>query len=153
MATTLAILHGLVAVGLLGAITHQTLAVWAPSGVPPRNFFTRFRAVPSAAFANAIIVLYLISALLGSVVYLYFKVHIQPTCNATVIGRHWASLISKKTFWPSALACCLHIGFAGGGPWRERGWARAALTAVLAFIVWWSFLVGHIMNDIMGFGS
>ena len=57
MATTFAILHGLVAVALLGAITHQTLAVWAPSGVPPRSFFGRFRAVPSAAFANAIILL------------------------------------------------------------------------------------------------
>jgi hypothetical protein len=28
---------------------------------------------------------------------------------------------------------------------------RAALTAVLAFIVWWSFLVGHILNNIRGF--
>jgi hypothetical protein len=78
MATTLAILHGLVAVALLGAITHQTLAVWAPSGAPPRSFFGRFRAVPSAAFVNAIIILYLATALLGAVVYLYFKVHIQP---------------------------------------------------------------------------
>ena len=77
MATTFAILHGLVAVALLGAITHQTLAVWAPSGVPPRSFFGRFRAVPSAAFANAIIILYLVTALLGAVVYLYFKVHIR----------------------------------------------------------------------------
>ena len=64
MATTFVILHGLVAVVLLGAITHQTLAVWAPSDVPPRSFFGRFRAVPSAAFANAIIILYLITALL-----------------------------------------------------------------------------------------
>jgi hypothetical protein len=64
MATTFAILHGLIAVALLGAITHQTLAVWAPSGVPPRSFFGQFRAVPSAAFANAIIILYLVTALL-----------------------------------------------------------------------------------------
>jgi hypothetical protein len=36
---------------------------------------------------------------------------------------------------------------------NDTGRTRAALTAVLAFIVWWSFLVGHVMNDIMGFGS
>jgi hypothetical protein len=30
---------------------------------------------------------------------------------------------------------------------------RAALTVLLAFIVWWSFIVGHVMNDIRGFGS
>jgi hypothetical protein len=107
MATTLAILHGLVAVALLGAITHQTLAV-----------------------------------------------HIQPDLQR---DRHWSALgllELKEDF--------LAIGF-GLLPaywvcWRrplddERGWARAALTAVLAFVVWWGFLVGHIMNDIMGFGS
>jgi hypothetical protein len=30
---------------------------------------------------------------------------------------------------------------------------RAVLTAILAFIVWWSFLVGHILNNIQGFGT
>jgi hypothetical protein len=30
---------------------------------------------------------------------------------------------------------------------------RAILTALLAFIVWWNFLVGHILNNIRGFGS
>jgi hypothetical protein len=28
---------------------------------------------------------------------------------------------------------------------------RAILTSILAFIVWWSFLVGHILNNIRGF--
>ena len=28
----------------------------------------------------------------------------------------------------------------------------AILTLILAFIVWWSFLTGHILNNIMGFG-
>jgi len=23
---------------------------------------------------------------------------------------------------------------------------------ILAFIVWWSFLIGHVLNNIMGFG-
>jgi hypothetical protein len=154
MATTLLILHGLVAVGLLGAITHQTLTVWAPSGVPPRNFFNRFRAVPTAAFANAIIILYLVTALLGAVVYLYFKVDIQPDLQR---DRHWSALgllELKEDF----LAVGLGLLPAYWVCWRlplaaERGGTRAALTAVLAFIVWWSFLVGHIMNDIMGFGS
>ena len=30
---------------------------------------------------------------------------------------------------------------------------RAILTAMLAFVVWWNFLVGHIVNNIRGFGS
>ena len=30
---------------------------------------------------------------------------------------------------------------------------RAALTTILAFIVWWSFLIGHVLNNIKGFGE
>ena len=94
----------LVAVALLGAITHQTLAVRAPSDVPPRSFFGRFRAVPSTAFVNAIIILYLVTALLGAVVYLYFKVHIQPDLECDRHWSAWDSLNSKKTPAPSAWA-------------------------------------------------
>jgi len=111
MATALLILHGLVAVALLGAITHQTLAAWTPSSARTRSFFGRFRAVQPAGYANAVVGLYVGTALLGAVVYLYFEVDIQP-------GR-----------------------------------TGAALTTILGFIVWWSFLVGHVVNDIMGFGS
>ena len=39
MATALLIIHGLIAVALLGAITHQTLATWAPP--PPGRFILR----------------------------------------------------------------------------------------------------------------
>ena len=30
---------------------------------------------------------------------------------------------------------------------------RAVLTLILAISVWWGFLIGHVMNNIMGFGS
>jgi hypothetical protein len=30
---------------------------------------------------------------------------------------------------------------------------RAVLTAVIAFVVWWSFLIGHFMNNVRGFGQ
>ncbi|HMF52139.1 MAG TPA: hypothetical protein VK603_26005, partial [Candidatus Saccharimonadales bacterium] len=33
----------------------------------------------------------------------------------------------------------------------EYARTRALLTALLAFIVWWGFLVGHILNNIRGF--
>ena len=89
MATALLIIHGLVAVALLGAITHQTLATWAPARARPGSFFGRFRAVPSASFANAIVVLYAVSALLGGIVYLYFRVDIRPELER---AGHWQAL-------------------------------------------------------------
>jgi hypothetical protein len=154
MATALLILHGLVAVALLGAITHQTLAAWTLSGARPHSFFGRFRTVQPAGYANAVLVLYVGTAVLGAVIYLYFKVDIQPYLER---DRRWHALgffDLKEDF--------VAIGF-GVLPaywisWRspvadERGWILVALTTILAFIVWWGFLVGHIINDIMGFGS
>jgi len=154
MATALLILHGLVAVVLLGAITHQTLAAWTPSSTRPRSFFGRFRAVQPAGYANAIVGLYVGAALLGSVVYLYFKVDIQPALER---DRHWQALgllDLKEDF----VAIGLGLLPAYWTYWRrpfadERGRTAATLTTILGFIVWWGFLVGHVVNDIMGFGS
>jgi hypothetical protein len=36
---------------------------------------------------------------------------------------------------------------------EEHARTRAVVTALLAFIVWWNFLAGHVLNNIRGFGS
>jgi hypothetical protein len=154
VATVLVIIHGLVAFALLGAITHQTLATWAPAGARPSSFFDRFRAVQSASFANAIVVLYVISALLGAILYLYFKVDIEPNLKR---DHHWQAIgpFDLKEDFVAIGAALLPAYWVC---WRrslvdEPSRTRVALTAVLAFIVWWGFLVGHVINNIMGFGS
>ena len=96
MATVLVIIHGLVAVALLGAITHQTLATWAPAGDQPESFFAHFRAVKPASFATAIVVLYVVSALLGAILYFYFKIDIEPKLE----------LDDQNAFAHAASACC-----------------------------------------------
>src|SRR5262245_38982475 len=154
MATALLIVHGLVAVALLGAITHQTLAICVPPGAKPHSFFGRFRAIPAASFANAIAALYLASALLGALVYLYFKIDIQPILER---DRHWHAMgyfDLKEDFIVIGLGVLPAYWFC----WRDavdvqQPYARAILTVLLAFIVWWSFLVGHVINNIRGFGS
>ena len=45
---------------------------------PARLVFGRFRTVPSRAFTNAIIVLSSVTAILGAIVYLYFRVDVRP---------------------------------------------------------------------------
>ena len=154
MATVLVIIHGLVAVALLGAVTHQTLACWAPERARPGSFFGRFRTVPSGSFASAIVVLYVVAALLGAVVYLYFRVDIRPGLER---AGHWPALglfDLKEHFVAIGLAQLPAYWVC----WRrscadESTRTRAALTAILAFIVWWSFLVGHVLNNMKGFGS
>jgi hypothetical protein len=154
MATVLVIIHGLVAVALLGAITHQTLATWAPAGDKPGSFFARFRAPKPASFATAIVVLYAVSALLGAVLYLYFKINIGPYLER---DRHWQAIgfFDLKEDFVAIGAGLLPAYWVC---WQrplvdEPSRTRAALTAVLAFIIWWGFLVGHVMNNIIGFGS
>jgi hypothetical protein len=153
-ATALLIIHGLVAVALLGAITHQTLATWAGARERPGSFFGRFRAVRSASFANAVVVMYSVSALLGGLVYLYFRVDIRADLER---AGHWQTLglfDIKEHFVAIGLALLPAYWIC----WRqaradESTRTRAALTSILAFIVWWSFLIGHVVNNIRGFGS
>jgi hypothetical protein len=154
MATGLLIIHALVAVALLGAITHQTLAAWAPASARPSSFFGRFRAVPSASFANAVVVLYTVSALLGATLYLYFRVDIRPDLER---AGHWQALglfDIKEHFVAIGLALLPAYWVCWRRPRADESTrTRAALTSILAFIVWWSFVVGHVANNIRGFGS
>jgi hypothetical protein len=154
MATAVLIIHGLVAVALLGAISHQILATWAPASALPGSFFGRFRAVPSAAFANAIVVLYVVSVILGGIVYLDFRVDIRPGLER---AGHWQALglfDLKEHFVAIGLALLPAYWVCWRRPRADGpGQKRAALTSILAFTVWWSFLIGHVVNNIMGFGA
>jgi hypothetical protein len=144
----------LIAVALLGAITHQTLAVWATAGVRPSSFFGRFRSVPSARFANAVVVLYVVSTVLGGIVYLYFRVDIRPELES---AGHWPALgffDLKEHFVAIGLALlpAYWVCWQGAGI-DAPAQSRIMLTTILAFIVWWGFLTGHVVNDIRGFGA
>jgi hypothetical protein len=154
MVTALLIVHGLVAVALLGAITHQALASLAPVGARPRSFFGRFRTVPAASFANAVTVLYVASALLGGIVYLYFRVDIRPALEQSGYWQSLGLFDIKEHFVSIGLALLPAYWVFWRRPLADDSVrSRAILTAILAFIVWWSFLIGHVLNNLRGFGS
>src|SRR5215470_18873821 len=108
---------------------------------------------PSASFANAIVVLYLISALLGAILYLYFRVEVRPTLERE---GHWQSLglfDLKEHFISIGLGLLPAYWVLWRRPCADESHRmRALLTAVMAFIVWWSFLIGHFLNNLKGFG-
>src|SRR3984885_3986573 len=76
MATFLVILHGLLAVALLGSITHQAVAVVWPSR-SKIGFANAYRAVSSRVYVNANIVLFIAVATIGGVVYPTYRVWIR----------------------------------------------------------------------------
>src|SRR5216683_6825635 len=79
MLMALLILHGLSAVALLGAITHQALAASVRRTEPRmRSFFARFRATDATAYANAVVVLFLIVAAMGAILYPRYRFVVRP---------------------------------------------------------------------------
>jgi hypothetical protein len=125
----------------------ERLAVRGPGG-------RRGAILPPAGYANAIVGLYVGTALLGAVVYLYFKVDIQPSLER---DRHWHALgffDLKEDFVAIGLGLLPVYWISWRRPFAdERVQTASALTTIIGFIVWWSFLVGHVVNDITGFGS
>ena len=152
MIVALLIVHGLLAVALLGAITHQALSL-VPRRVAagPLSFVGRFRSVNSVGYANAIVVLFVVTAIGGALLYPQYRLDVRTaledlqlrSANGVFeIKEHLVAiglglLPTYWLFWRPPLA-------------PEQASARRYLTWLLAFIVWWNFLVGHVLNNIKG---
>lgn len=167
MITTLLILHGLLAVALLGALTHQALAVCWPAR-NPASFVARFRAVSGVSYTNAVIILFVITFILGIVIYPAYRLNVRSYLTdyrllsaegAFEIKEHLSviALGLLPFYWllwrRSAIEAFGADGAAAGVNGAES-FARASVTLLLAVTVWFDFLVGHILNNIRGlFGS
>jgi hypothetical protein len=152
--TVLLIVHSLMAVALLGAITHQTVGVWWPAKKRTGSFVSSLRSVPSMTYTNAVIVLFIITAILGSIIYTEYRVSIRSTLRdyrlfipegSFELKEHFLSiglglLPAYWYYWQPTLA-------------KEFSATRVIVTALLAAIVWYAFITGHVLNDIRGFGS
>jgi uncharacterized membrane protein len=153
MVTTLLILHALMSIALIGALTHQAVSTFRKPS-PPHNFVGRFANVSGVSYTNAIIVMFLITAFLGDLVYPQYRLDIRTALEDLnlraangifEIKEHFAAIgmFMLPAYWLYWRAP-LNPDYA-----RVRRW----LTTILAFIVWWNLLVGHILNNIKGFGQ
>jgi len=148
----LLIVHGLLAVALLGAITHQAVAVWWPVQAGAGTFVTKFRAVPSTSYVTAIIVLYVLTALLGAFIYTHYTISARIAIIQLQLWKPYGLFEIKEHFAALGLAILPAYWYFWRVPNAPGGAnARAMLTAILAIIVWWNFLVGHIINNLRGF--
>src|SRR5271165_5971178 len=67
--SVLLITHGILAVLLLGAITHQAIAAAWPAAKRAPGFFNSLRSVNGMNYTNAVIILFLLTFALGTIVY------------------------------------------------------------------------------------
>ena len=154
MIVALLILHGLLAVTLLGAITHQAISVWLPARQGVETFVGRMRSVSASSYVNAVIVLYLLTATLGAIIYPNYRLNVRIVLEQMQLYWQNGSFELKEHF----VAVGLGMLPAYWSLWRQpldnnHARTRAVVTALLALIVWWSFLVGHIVNNVRGFES
>lgn len=150
MFTIVLIVHGLIAVALIGSMTHQALAVCWPAR-KPASFVGAFRAVNAARYTGANVVLYIVSVLLGGFIYPAYRLAVSPyLVNARLTSIN-GSFELKEQFAAVGLGLLPLYWAVWRQPLDERhAGARAALTAILCFIVWYSFVVGHILNNVRG---
>jgi hypothetical protein len=151
--TALLILHGLCAVALLGAITHQAASVLLPARKPAASFTGRFRGVSGGSYVDAVVVLYIVTALLGAIIYGEYRISVRTVIEQLEMRSANGVFELKEHFAAIGVGLLPVYWYAWREPLGTHGRTRAVLTALLAFVVWWSFLVGHVVNNIRGFGS
>jgi len=152
MIVALLILHGLLAVALLGAVTHQALSVWLPARKTASSFVARMRGVTATSYVNAIVVLYALTALLGGIIYPTYRLNVRIVLEQMQLHVPNGAFELKEHFVALGLGTLPAYWYFWRAPEAiEHVRVRAVLTAILAFIVWWGFLVGHVLNNIRGF--
>jgi len=144
----LLILHGLAAVILLGAITHQAVAT-VVDGRIGRGFFARYTGTRASGFTRAVIVTYIVTLMLGALLYPTYRLDVRVAFEEMSLG--WAiGLFELKEHW-GALGLALLPSYScywnNNTPTKP---ARTIATLTLAAVVWFNFIVGHLLNNYRG---
>jgi hypothetical protein len=146
--------HLLLALALLGAVTHQAMAVALPVRKPATGIVTRFRAVNAAGYTTSVCVLYVLTFFVGSYIYTQYRTAIRVPLEAA----HYYKTGGFFDFKEHVATLGLVLLPAYWVLWKnaqnpDYNNARKGVTLVLAVIVWFLFIVGHVVNNTRGFGS
>ena len=152
--TILLIVHGLFAIALLGALTHQGLSVLTPVRAPAGGFVTRFRAVQGASYATAICVLWVLTFLMGAWIYIKYRVYVRVPIERAGFWKTQGFFELKEHVSTIGLVLLPAYWYLWTNSRSSQyAGARKWVTVLLAAICWFSFLVGHVVNNVRGFGS
>jgi len=150
MDTAVLIVHGICAMFLVGAITHQALGVFWPRRPGQSGFVARMRVANSSGYVTAIMVLYVITFLLGSYIYPIYRVFVRPPLQDLQLTYAIGLFEVKENFAAIVLAMLPSYWYF----WRkapEFPVTRRAITAIMFATIWYNFIAGHILNNVRGF--
>jgi hypothetical protein len=150
--TIMLVIHGLCAIALLGAVTHQAVSVLMPVRQAAGNFVDRFRAVNGVGYATAVCVLYIVTFLLGSYIYTKYRVYIRIPMEQDGFWKTVGFFDFKEHMTTMGLvALPIYWWLWQNARDPQYDGARKGVTTLLAAIVWFVFLVGHVLNNTRGF--
>jgi len=154
--TILFTIHALLAIALLGALTHQAMSVLMPvrTGTMSNGFVTRFRAVHGAGYATTVCVLWTITFIFGAWIYTKYRIAIRIPIEQEGFWKTQGFFELKEHYATIGLGLLpIYWIFWNNARDPQYDSARKWLTVTLAAMCWFSFLVGHIVNNVRGFGS
>jgi hypothetical protein len=94
----LLIIHGILAVFLLGAITHQAVGVAWPVAKRSPGFFSAVRSVNGMSYTNAVIILFVVTAILGTIIYPTYRVNVRTVLQEYRLYKPEGSFELKEHF-------------------------------------------------------
>jgi hypothetical protein len=118
MIQVLTILHALLAVGLLGALTHQAFSVARKPVSSGHSFVQRYRGVNSPTFTNVIVLLFVVTSIGGGLLYPRYRIDVRSTLEDLQLRAANGVFEIKEHFPP--------IGCSGVRHWRWSSPRRAS---------------------------
>ena len=151
MITLLLLIHGLAAVFLIGAITHQAIGVWKSKPVPSATFFQSLINVRGMTYVNAIVILYVFTAIMGAIIYPLYVLDVKGSLTDAQMNSAIGAFEVKEHFAMVGLAMLPSYWYLWKKvPATEFRTSRQINTTLIAVMAWSSFFVGHILNNIKG---
>jgi hypothetical protein len=148
--------HALLAVGLLGALTHQAASVLMPvrQATAGAGIVTRFRAVHGVGYAAAVCVLWIVTFFFGAWIYTKYRMYVRIPIEQAGYWKTQGFFEMKEHLAAIALGLLpVYWYFWKNYADPEFDAARKGITVTLAAFCWFIFLTGHIVNNVRGFGS
>ena len=147
--TVLLVLHGILAVFLLGAITHQTLGVFWPRRPGQTDFVANARGIRPQIYVTPIAYMYVVEFIMGALLYPTYRVVARPPLQDLQLTYIIGFFEVKENFAAIMLAMLpAYIYYWKKAP--EAASTRAAMTAILFVTTWYNFVAGHLVNNARG---
>jgi hypothetical protein len=148
--TILLILHGLAGLVLLGAITFQLVSI-ARHHAAPMGVSAGHHTRTNQLFVAAIIFLYVAQIILGAILYPAYRPNVRIPLEDMFLFKA-VGIFQTKEYFAGIGMVLLPLYF---WLWRPAFTDtcrrdRLIITSMLAFILWWDFLVGHVLNNLQG---